>query len=50
VRLFGVVRQESYDGAANRDSPLMKQASGTSIGAGFSWTLGRSASLARGAQ
>jgi outer membrane protein len=50
VRLFGVVRQESYAGAANRDSPLMKQASGTSIGVGFSWTLGRSASPARGAQ
>jgi outer membrane protein len=49
VRLFGVVRQESYAGAANRDSPLMKQASGTSIGAGFSWTLGRSAEAARGA-
>ncbi|MDB5951385.1 MAG: hypothetical protein JWR65_3240 [Massilia sp.] len=47
VRLFGFVRQESYAGAANRDSPLMKQGSGTSIGAGFAWTLGRSASLAR---
>jgi outer membrane protein len=49
VRLFGVVRQESYAGAANRDSPLTKQGTGTSIGAGFAWTLGRSAAPARGA-
>ena len=50
VRLFGFVRQESYAGAANRDSPLMQQASGASIGAGFAWTLGRSSSPARGGQ
>ncbi|HEU4372548.1 MAG TPA: MipA/OmpV family protein [Telluria sp.] len=49
VRLFGFVRQESYAGAANRDSPLMKKTSGASIGAGFAWTLGRSSSPARGA-
>jgi outer membrane protein len=49
VRLFGFVRQESYAGAANRDSPLMKRNSGASIGAGFAWTLGRSSSPARGA-
>ncbi len=48
VRLFGFVRQESYAGAANRDSPLMKRSSGASIGAGFAWTLGRSSSPARG--
>jgi outer membrane protein len=50
VRLFGFVRQESYAGAANRDSPLMKKNSGASIGAGFAWTLGRSTSAARGGQ
>ena len=50
VRLFGYVRQESYAGAANRDSPLMKRSSGASIGAGFAWTIGRSSSPARGAQ
>ncbi|HEU4373371.1 MAG TPA: MipA/OmpV family protein [Telluria sp.] len=50
VRLFGFVRQESYAGAANRGSPLMKKTSGTSIGAGFAWTIGRSSSPARGAQ
>lgn len=49
VRLFGFVRQESYAGAANRDSPLMKKTSGTSIGGGFAWTIGRSSSPARGA-
>ena len=50
VRLFGFVRQESYAGAANRDSPLMKQNSGASIGVGFAWTLGRSTAAARGGQ
>jgi outer membrane protein len=50
VRLFGFVRQESYAGAANRDSPLMKRNSGASIGAGFAWTLGRSSSPARSSQ
>ena len=49
VSLFGFVRQESTAGAANRDSPLMKQRSGASIGAGFAWTIGRSSSSARGA-
>jgi outer membrane protein len=42
VRLFGFVRYESYAGAANRDSPLMKRAVGTSAGFGLAWTLGRS--------
>lgn len=49
VRLFGFVRHESYAGAVNRDSPLMKQSSGGSIGAGFAWTIGRSTFPARGA-
>jgi outer membrane protein len=48
MRLFGFVRQESYAGAANRDSPLMKRSSGASIGVGFAWTLGRSALPASG--
>jgi outer membrane protein len=50
VRLFGFVREESYRGAANADSPLMKKRSGASVGLGFTWTLGRSARLAKSAQ
>jgi outer membrane protein len=50
VRLFGFVRHEIYAGAANRDSPLMKQNSGASIGVGFAWTLGRSTAAARSGQ
>lgn len=47
LRLFGFVRYESYAGAVNRDSPLMKQNTGASIGVGFAWTIKRSAQLAR---
>ena len=43
VRVYGFVRYERYDGAANRDSPLFLQSSGTSAGIGVTWTLGRSA-------
>lgn len=50
VRLFGFVREESYRGAANEDSPLMKKRSGASVGLGFAWTLGRSTTLAKSAQ
>ncbi len=50
VRLFGFVREESYRGAANEDSPLMKKRSGASLGLGFTWTLGRSTTLAKSAQ
>jgi outer membrane scaffolding protein for murein synthesis (MipA/OmpV family) len=50
MRVFGFVRQESYAGAANRDSPLMQRRSGASIGAGFMWTLGRSTSPARASE
>lgn len=46
-RLFGFVRFESYAGAANRDSPLMKASTGVSAGFGFAWTLGRSQESAR---
>lgn len=47
VRLFGFVREESYRGAANEDSPLMKKRSGASVGLGLTWTLGRSTTLVK---
>ena len=47
LRLFGFVRYESYAGAANRDSPLLRQNTGASIGVGFAWTIQRSAQPAR---
>lgn len=46
VRFFGFLRYESYAGAANRDSPLMKKPTGASIGFGLAWTLARSAAPA----
>jgi outer membrane scaffolding protein for murein synthesis (MipA/OmpV family) len=46
-RVFGFVRYESYAGAANSDSPLMKQKNGASAGIGFAWTLARSSQRAR---
>jgi len=42
LRVFGFVRYESYSGAANQDSPLMKKSTGTSAGVGFAWTFARS--------
>ena len=42
LRLFGFVRLESYASAANRDSPLMKKTTGSSVGMGFAWTIKRS--------
>lgn len=47
VRLFGFVREESYRGAANEDSPLVKKRNGASVGVGLTWTLGRSATLVK---
>ncbi|MFL6676518.1 MAG: MipA/OmpV family protein [Massilia sp.] len=47
LRVFGFVRYESYAGAANRDSPLMKRSTGASAGIGLAWTLARSAERAR---
>lgn len=47
LRLFGFVRYESYAGAANRASPLMKQRTGASAGFGFAWTIKRSARMAQ---
>jgi outer membrane scaffolding protein for murein synthesis (MipA/OmpV family) len=40
--VFGFVRYERYDGAANRASPLFLQSDGTSVGVGVTWTLSRS--------
>lgn len=47
LRVFGFVRYESYAGAANKDSPLMKRDTGASAGMGFAWTIKRSARKAR---
>lgn len=46
VRVFGLLRLESYAGAANLNSPLHAQSSGISVGLGLAWTLGRSESRA----
>jgi outer membrane scaffolding protein for murein synthesis (MipA/OmpV family) len=45
-RVFGFTRYDNYTHAANRDSPLFRQNSGLSIGAGFTWTAHRSAARA----
>jgi MipA family protein len=45
-RVFGFARLNSVSGAANEDSPLVKQATGTSIGLGVSYTLSRSSQSA----
>jgi outer membrane scaffolding protein for murein synthesis (MipA/OmpV family) len=50
LRLFGFVRYETYSGAANQDSPLMKRSTGTSAGIGFAWTFARSQERARAAE
>ena len=50
LRLFAFVRYESYAGAANQDSPLMKKNTGTSAGIGFAWTFARSQARARAAE
>ncbi|MCM2565603.1 MULTISPECIES: MipA/OmpV family protein [Janthinobacterium] len=47
-RAFAFVRYDTYTGAANRASPLLRQNSGTSAGIGLMWTWQRSSSLARG--
>jgi outer membrane scaffolding protein for murein synthesis (MipA/OmpV family) len=46
VRFGGYVRYESYQGAANLNSPLHLASQGTSVGVGITWTLGRSDSKA----
>lgn len=47
LRIFGFVRYDLHTGAANRDSPLFLQSNGNSVGLALTWTLGRSAELAR---
>ena len=47
LRVFGFVRYENYAGAANRDSPLMRQRHGSSAGMGFAWTIRRSVQRAK---
>ncbi|MCF8157031.1 MAG: MipA/OmpV family protein [Rhodoferax sp.] len=42
VRVFGYVRHELMEGAANKASPLFQQTTGTSVGLGLLWTLARS--------
>ena len=44
LRLIGFARLESYAGAANQHSPLFLQTTGSAVGIGLSWTLGRSES------
>jgi len=45
-RVFGFTRYDNYSHARNRDSPLFLRNSGLSIGAGFTWTIHRSAARA----
>lgn len=47
LRVFGYVRAENYGVGANDDSPLHRKDNGVSAGIGLSWTLWRSASMAR---
>ena len=45
-RVFGFTRYDNYSHASNRDSPLFLRNSGLSVGAGFTWTIHRSAARA----
>ncbi|WP_229487437.1 MipA/OmpV family protein [Pseudoduganella lutea] len=45
-RVFGFTRYDNHSHAANRDSPLFRKTSGVSVGAGFTWTIHRSAARA----
>ena len=45
-RVFGFTRYDNYSHASNRDSPLFLRNSGLSVGAGFTWTIQRSAARA----
>ena len=47
LRFFGFARHDLYAGAANQSSPLYRQSTGSSVGVGLSWTLGRSEQRAR---
>ncbi len=48
LRVFAYLRFESYAGAANLDSPLHLQSTGSSVGLALAWTLGRSERHAAG--
>ncbi len=48
VRLFGYMRHELMEGAANKASPLFQQTTGTSVGVGLLWILARSEQRAAG--
>lgn len=47
VRMFGFLRYDSYAGAANSASPLLRQDHGVSAGLGFAWTFKRSEARAQ---
>jgi outer membrane protein len=42
VSMFAFVRHDLHSNSANRSSPLFAQDTGTSLGLGLTWTLGRS--------
>jgi len=42
VRMFCLLQIDSLNGAANRDSPLVRRNSGWTAGIGIAWALGRS--------
>lgn len=46
-RLFGFARVDTVQGAANRDSPLVRQTTGATVGLGVSYTWLRSAARAQ---
>jgi len=45
MRVFGYARVASVEGAANKDSPLVRQNTGTTIGLGLTYTLARSRTM-----
>jgi outer membrane scaffolding protein for murein synthesis (MipA/OmpV family) len=47
LRFFGFARHDLYTGSANQSSPLFRQSNGTSVGAGLTWTFGRSEQRAK---
>jgi hypothetical protein len=48
LRVFGFVRTESVQGAANASSPLVQRRVGTSVGLGFVYTFARAEELVSG--
>lgn len=46
LRVFVFARHDLQDGSANKDSPLFQQTTGTSLGLGLTWTVGRSSQKA----